>query len=205
MTFLILTLSDFSFDQKLKERMGNNSERIRFQWSYQSNDASKSTEEKEEEDQFTPYSSDINETIESAYLNHQNEVTINEHYQIDFTTQMQLSLNNEYDRRPVIRQEKGLPRRNQTSSRNNRRFQGSATAVRTFNVDTEFRGCDFIVDWLKWITNGTLKIDKSTIIDLTIHGILTEAKLYSDDEKVLEDTSRFVEEMRKFQRVKDYL
>jgi hypothetical protein len=79
---------------------------------------------------------------------------------------MQISLNDACIRRPIIRRELGLPNRIRTRARNNKRFRCSATAVHTFNVDTEFRGCDFIVDWYKWITNGTLKIDKSTIVEV---------------------------------------
>lgn len=86
---------------------------------------------------------------------------------------------------------------------NNNRFQLSATAVRTFSVDTKFRGCDFIIDWYKWITDGTLKIENSKLVDLTIKGIFAEAQLYANKEKIIEDANRFATEMRKIQHVKE--
>jgi len=112
-------------------------------------------------------------------------------------------LNDAYNRQPIIRRKLDLPSDTRTRERNIKRFQCSATAVRTFNVDTEFRGCDFVVDWYKWITNGTLKIDKSIIVDLAIEGILTEAKLYPDNGKAIEDADRFVKELHRFQRIKE--
>ncbi len=137
--------------------MGNVNDPIKFQWFWQSNKDPCSTEEEAE---FTAYASDNNRTIELAYLDHNSEVIINKQYRIDFANRMQISLNDARNRQPIIRRELDLPSRIRTSRRNNKRFQYSATAVRSFNVDTEFRGCDFIVDWYKWITNGTLKIDK---------------------------------------------
>jgi hypothetical protein len=196
---LVITLNDLAFYQILGERMADVNDCISFQWFWQSDDNPWSSKGEAE---FTAYSSDINQTIELAYLNHKSEVVINELYKIDFTNRMQISLNDVHSRRPIIRRELGLPSRIKTNSRNNQRFQHSAVAIRSFNVDTEFRGCDFIVDWYKWITNGKLKLDKSTIVDLAIHGILTEAQLYSDKGKATEDADCFIKELRKVQHGK---
>jgi len=182
--------------------MGNGNGREKFQWFCQSNENPCSTEGEEE---FTAYSSDINQKIESARLKHKSEVIINEDYKIDLTNEMQISLNDANNRRRIIRRDLGLPNKIRMRGRNNKRFRSSPTVVRTFNVDTEFRGCDFIVDWYKWITNGTLRIDKAKILELAIDGILAEAKLYPDPDKeqAMEDAERFVKELRKLQHVKE--
>ena len=180
--------------------MGNKINRTKFQWLWQPDDKLQLIEE---EMKFIAYPPNISKAIESAYLNNKNEVIINRQYKINLKSQMQINLNDASSRRSIIRRELGLPNRTRTRTRNNRRLQCSAAAVHTFNVDNGFRGCDFIVDWYKKTTNGTLNLTNSKIVNLTIDGILAEAKLYPDDEKIRKDTDRFINELRKIQHVKE--
>ncbi len=180
--------------------MAHADDHIKFQWFWRSDNDPWSSKEKAK---FTAYPSDINRTIELAYLNGNSEVVINEHYKIDFQKRIQIHLNNACKERSIIRQELGLPNRITTNKANTKRLKFSAKAVCTFNLDTEFRGCDFVVDWYKWITMGTLKIDKSIIVDLAINGILTEANLYPDNIRAKEDAERFVKELRAVQHAKE--
>lgn len=174
--------------------MGNRNQTIKYQWFWQSNDG---------EEEFTAYSPDINRKIELAYLKHKNQVTISKDYRINLIDRVQISSNNTDYRRRIIRRELTLAREIRRNQRDNKRFQASATPVRTFNLDTEFRGCDFIVDWYKWITNGRLNINKTKLVDLAIEGILSEAKFFPDDETVIEDANRFVNELRQVRNARD--
>ena len=174
--------------------MGNTNEPIKFQWYCQSN---------RDEEQLTAYPPDINQEIELAFLEKKSAIIIDKCHKIDLIKQVQINLTNADDQRRVVRRDLTRPRESRRSPRDNKRFQHSATAIRTFNLDTEFRGCDFIADWYKWITNGTLKLDKSELVDLTIDGILAEAKLYSDDEKVMDDAHRFVKELQQVRNARD--
>lgn len=180
--------------------MGNTNKPTKFKWYCQSDNNPQSNGRDEH---CTAYPPNINQQIEKAFLQKKTTITINRAYKIDLINQLQISLTDANDRRQVIRRDSTRPPEIRRHASDNKRFQHPATARRTFNVDTEFRGCDFIVDWYKWITRGTLKLDKSKLIDLAIAGILAEAKLYSNDGKVMQDAQRFEEELQQVRNVKD--
>ncbi|CAF1227647.1 unnamed protein product [Didymodactylos carnosus] len=189
---------------------------IKYQWFWKSN---KDPWLNDEEKQFTPYESNFNQIIEKAYLNGENEVVINKTYKIDFIHEIQINLNDAFKERPVLRQSlttTHLPSATSaaatatsittkfdtaTSDCEQRiQFPTGLSRSGSFSKDTDFRGCSFIVDWYKWITNGKLKIKNCIIVDLAIKGILAESELYLDDKKkAVEDANHFISELRRVQ------
>ncbi|CAF1368411.1 unnamed protein product [Didymodactylos carnosus] len=190
---------------------------IKYQWFWKSN---KDPWLNDEEEQFTPYESNLNQIIENAYLNEENEVVINTTYKIDLIYKIQINLNDTFKERPVVRQSittTHLPSAVATAATSITTNFGIATSgfeqriqfptgverSRSFCEDTNFRGCSFIVDWYKWITKGKLKIKNCVIVDLAIKGILTESELYLDDtKKAVKDANHCVSELRKVQYAK---
>jgi hypothetical protein len=175
--------------------MGNTTASIEHQWYWQSNANPWS---QDEETTFTPYAADVNEKIERARLEGKKEVIIDAQYRIDLVDKIQVNIYDTFKQRRVMYQPMNIRRDIRPAGvAPNPRFRSDGKAKLSFSTDADFHGCDFIVTWLKERTNGTLELDKSTLVELAIRGIETEALLSPKKKEAMEFAEKAIIELRR--------
>ena len=124
-------------------------------------------------DQWTPFTIIINNQIEQAYQDRQQEFIIDSNHRIDLLKFFQIDINDLDKQRPVRRcsdtEERIFDYRRE-------RFNFAQPVRRSIADDTKYHGSSFITDWLIIFTKGTLKIKSSSLIDALINGILIEGE-----------------------------
>lgn len=159
-------------------------------WSWKSNTNPWSLNES---DQWTPFPSTLNNQIEQAYQNHQNEIILDENYKIDFNKFLQININDHDKQRPIRRCSNA---EDIISYYRRERFNFVQPIKRSITDDTPYYGSIFITDWLILFTKGTLKIKLLQLIDALINGILIEGEKLN----VLNEAQHLTDEIRSIKK-----